>query len=176
PAARRVDRRQLVAQDVLGGGEPVRVGDDELGGRAQGRVDRPVRARLTDHDAPDDAWCRFVDGAATCGACSGGESFRRCLVDGATAGAGSSITGAGASSTGGGSGTTASAPPPLVEDDAAPGSAAPAAAGGVEPANMTPKTTANAVPPAALHPVTCRARRCPASRRSWGCTGSRGAP
>ena len=33
-------------------------------------------------------------------------------------------------------------------------SGAPAAAGGVEPANMTPKTTASAVPPAALHPVT----------------------
>ena len=176
PAARRVDRHQLVAQDVLGGGEPVRVGDDELGRRAQRRVDRPVRARLADHDAPDDAWRRFGDGAATCGAWTGGDSFRWRLVDGATVGAGTSITGAGASSTGAGAGTTASAPPPSEPDDVASGSGAPAAAGGVEPANMTPKTTASAVPPAALHPVTCRARRWPASRRSWGCTGSRCAP
>ena len=176
PAARRVDRRQLVAQDVLGGGEPVRVGDDEPGGGAQRRVDHPLRGLLTDHDAPDDAWRRFGDGAATCGAWTGGDSFRWRLVDGATVGAGTSITGAGASSAGAGAGTTASAPPPSEPDDAASGSGAPAAAGGVEPANMTPKTTASAVPPAALHPVTCRARRWPASRRSWGCTGSRCAP
>ena len=52
PAARRVDRRQLVGQDVLGGDEPVRVGREERDrGPPYGPLDPPRRAG--GHDAPE---------------------------------------------------------------------------------------------------------------------------